>query len=241
MAVLRLVVAFLLLAGTARAADLPVDLELVLAVDVSGSVDDVEANQQRRGYVAAFADASVIDAIRANRFGRIAVTYVEWAGLGDEHVVLDWTLIGSDKDAGSFADRLAETPIGRGRWTSLSGVIDYAVPLFAGNGYAGTRRAIDISGDGPNNSGRAVDIARDEAVAQGITINGVPILDDRPQPWNIPTPIELGLDHYYAEHVIGGTEAFVIPAKSFEDFRRAILAKLVREIAGLPGPRLAAR
>ena len=118
--------------------------------------------------------------------------------------------------------------------TSISGVIDFAVPLFDGNGYAGERLVIDVSGDGPNNRGRPVTAARDAAVTRGIVINGLPILNDRPQPFDLPTPMEVGLDRYYAEQVIGGPGSFVLPAQDFVDFRTAILNKLIREIAARP-------
>ena len=218
----------------ARAADLPVDLELVLAVDVSGSVDAEEARQQREGYVAAIADQAVIDAIGSNFYRRIAVAYLEWASGDYQRLVLDWTLIDGAASAQAFAARLAAAPRRSARWTSISAAIDAAVPLFDGNGYAGDRLVIDVSGDGPNNRGRPVTAARDEAVAKGIVINGLPILNDRPQPFDLPTPMAMGLDRYYAEQVIGGPGSFVLPAQDFVDFRTAILNKLIREIAARP-------
>ena len=146
-----------LLAGSAAgAADLPVDLELVLAVDVSGSIDAEEARQQREGYVAAIADPAVVQAIGANFHRRIAVAYLEWASGDYQQVVLDWSLIEDAASAGAFAARLAAPPRRTARWTSISSAIDAAVPLFDGNGYAGERRVIDVSGDGPNNRGRPV-------------------------------------------------------------------------------------
>lgn len=217
-----------------RAADLPVDLELVLAVDVSGSVDAEEARQQREGYVAAIADRAVIEAIGSNFHRRIAVAYLEWASGDYQRLVLDWTLIDGAASAGDFAARLAAAPRRSARWTSISAAIDTAVPLFDGNGYAGERLVIDVSGDGPNNRGRPVAAARDAAVAKGIVINGLPILNDRPQPFDLPTPMEVGLDRYYAEQVIGGPGSFVLPAQDFVDFRTAILNKLIREIAARP-------
>lgn len=233
-----LLVAGLLAAPAAAGAELPVDLELVLAVDVSGSIDAEEAAQQREGYVAALEDEAVLEAIQANPWGRIAVTYVEWASADYQRMVVGWTLIDGPAAARAFVAVLGAVAPAAARWTSISGVIDFAVPLFDGNGYAGERRAIDISGDGPNNRGRPVRLARDEAVAQGIVINGLPILDDHPQPFGLPTPKELALDRYYAENVIGGPGSFMIPARSFADFREAILAKLIREIAQGPGGRL---
>ena len=223
-----------LAAGPLLAQELPVDLELVLAVDVSGSIDAEEARQQREGYVAAIADAAVVQAIQANFYRRIAVLYLEWASSDHQRVVVDWTLIGDAGGAGEFAAALAGAPSLSARWTSISGAIDAAVPLFEGNGYAGDRRVIDVSGDGPNNRGRSVLSARDEAVARGIVINGLPILNDRRQPFDLPTPVETDLDLYYSDHVIGGPGSFSIPADDFTDFRSAILNKLIREIAGGP-------
>ena len=216
----------------AEAADLPVDLELVLAVDVSGSIDAEEARQQREGYVAALADRAVVEAIRANFHRRIAVTYMEWASGDYQHVLLDWALIEDAASAEDFAARLLAAPRRSARWTSISSAIDAAVPMFDGNGYAGERLVIDISGDGPNNRGRPVRFARDDALAKGIVINGLPILNDRPQPFDMPTPVELDLTGYYIEQVIGGPGSFVLPAQDFIDFRSAILTKLIREIAG---------
>jgi hypothetical protein len=233
---LLLLVGGLLAVGPAVAQEeeLPVDLELVLAVDVSGSIDAEEARQQRDGYVTAIADLSVVQAIRANFHRRIAVLYLEWASADYQRVVIDWTLIGDAGGAGEFAAALAGAPSLSARWTSISGAIDFAVPMFEANGYAGERRVVDVSGDGPNNRGRSVLAARDEAVARGIVINGLPILNDRPQPAGQPTPAELALDRYYRENVVGGPGAFVLPAESFAEFRTAILRKLIHEIAGAP-------
>ena len=143
-----------------------------------------------------------------------------------------WTGVGAAGGAGEFAAALAAAPTRSVWWTSISGAIDAAVPLFEGNGYAGDRRVVDVSGDGPNNRGRSVLAARDEAVARGIVINGLPILNDRPQPAGQPTPAELALDDYYRGNVVGGAGAFVLPAESFADVRTAILRKLILEIAG---------
>jgi Protein of unknown function (DUF1194) len=220
----------------AAAEDLPVDVELILAVDISGSVDEVEARQQREGYIAAIADPTVIHAIESTQYGRVALAYIEWAGAGQQRTLIDWTLIDSAAAAVAFADALAEAPRIRAMWTSISSGIDYAMPMFDGNGYEGTRRVIDISGDGPNNRGRPVTEARDEAVANGVIINGLPIMNDRPQPWTLPTPNEFGLDRYYIDNVIGGPGAFIVAAESFDEFKTAILTKLIREIAGFDGP-----
>ena len=218
----------------ASAEDLPVDLELVLAVDISGSVDEVEARLQREGYIAALRHPDVVQAIEGGMFGRIAVAYVEWAGDHYQRTMLDWTVIEDQASAGAFADALLETPLTTAHWTSLSAAIDYAVRLFDGNGFKGFRRVIDISGDGHNNRGRPVEWARDEAVAAGITINGLPIVNDRPNPWGGRPPA--GLDLYYEERVIGGPGAFMIVAEDYTAFASAIFSKLLLEIAGETPP-----
>jgi hypothetical protein len=220
----------------ASAEDLPVDLELVLAVDISGSVDEVEARLQREGYTAALRHPHVIQAIESGMFGRIAVAYVEWAGDHYQRIMLDWTVIEDAAGAQGFADALAETPLTTAHWTSLSAAIDYAVPLFNGNGLQGFRRVIDISGDGYNNRGRPVERARDAAVAAGITINGLPIVNDRPNPWGGSPPRDLDL--YFEQRVIGGPGAFIVVAEDYTAFASAILSKLLLEIAGdQPPPR----
>jgi hypothetical protein len=224
--------ALLAAAQPALSQEVPVDVELVLAVDISGSVDQTEANQQRQGYVAALADPAVARAIRSTFTGRVAVTYVEWAGDDMQEVVVPWTVLDGDASAKAFATALAEAPYRRAMWTSISGAIDFSAPLFDGNGFAGERRVIDVSGDGVNNRGRLVTQARDEAVARGIVINGLPILNDRSQPMGMPTPMEIALDRYYAESVIGGPGSFIVPATGFEEFKEAILQKLILEIAG---------
>lgn len=219
--------------GTSRAAE-NVDLELVLAVDISGSVDDAESQEQRQGYVAALTDPAVIAAIASNELGRIAIAYVEWSGPDEQHQLLEWTLIDGSEAANGVAARLAALPRSRGMWTSISGALDYCAALFDKSGFSATRRVIDVSGDGANNRGRAVTIARDAATARGIVINGLPIMNDRPQPWAMPTPNEMRLDRYYTENVIGGPGSFIVAAESFHDFKTAILSKLIREIAAAP-------
>jgi hypothetical protein len=218
------------LAPAAQEAGLPVDLELVLAVDISGSIDHVEARLQREGYVRALAHPEIVQAIQGGMFGRIALIYFEWANDQHQQIVLDWSLVSDDQSAKALADALAEAPLSTGRWTSISGAIDYGARLFEGNGYEGFRRVIDVSGDGYNNRGRPVEWARDEAVDAGITINGLPILNDRPNPWGGPPPADL--DRYFEQRVIGGPGAFVVPAQGFDDFARAIMSKLLLEIAG---------
>jgi hypothetical protein len=230
-------------AGPAAAQGAParaVDLELVLAVDVSGSIDEGEAALQRQGYVDAFRHPDVIAAIRSGMMRRIAVAYFEWAGEGWQTPVLDWTAIETEADARAFADRLADAPIGTGPWTSISSAIDFAVPMFDANGVEGARRVIDVSGDGTNNTGRPVPAARDEAVARGIVINGLPIMNDR---LNVSRPPMPNLDLYFRNCVIGGPGAFVVTAADFRAFGEAIRRKLVLEIAGIvpPAGRLAER
>jgi hypothetical protein len=220
-----------LLALATPAAAEPVDLELVLAVDVSRSVDPEEAKLQREGYIAALQHPRVLQAIKTAPHGRIAVTYVEWAGVDTQYTVVPWTLITDEKTAGAFTDRIAAAPYNARNWTSISGAIDYSVPLFENNGFEGTRRVIDISGDGRTNQGRPTAAARDDAVAAGITINGLPVINDR---LNFYRPPEGDLDAYYRDNVIGGMGAFMIVAENFNAFTGAILSKLIREIAGDP-------
>ena len=211
-----------------------VDLELVLAIDVSGSVDIEEAKLQRQGYVSALVDPAVISAIEGGYQGAIAVTYLEWAGSHHKSVVAGWALIEDEASARAFAAAIGEAPITSGLWTSISGAIEFAMPMFEDNGFEGTRRVIDISGDGANNDGRLVTLARDDAVAARVTINGLPIVNDRPNPFGwrqIPD-----LDLYYRNCVIGGLGAFIVVAEGFEDFAAAIRKKLIFEIAGRVPP-----
>ena len=219
------------LSGPAAARDIGVDLELVLAVDISGSVDEVEAKLQRDGYVEALRHPDVLAAISGGVLRRIAVTYVEWSGELQQATVVDWRLIDGKPAAVAFSQEIAAAPFSRGRYTSISQAIRYSLPKFANNGFEGTRRVIDISGDGANNSGGLVPVARDEAVAQGVTINGLPIVNDRPNRFGRQMP---DLDLYYRNCVIGGTGAFIVVAQDFEAFARAVRRKLVLEIAALP-------
>ena len=223
------------------AADEAVDLEIVLAVDVSGSIDETEALLQREGYIAAFLDPRVAGAVRAGYLGRIAITYFEWAGFGHNKIIADWAVVDGVDSARAFARALAAAPIETARRTSISGAIDFAVPLFDGNGYSAPRRVIDISGDGANNFGRLVISARNDALSAGMTINGIPIVNLRPSRFGRPSLHDLDL--YYENCVIGGPGAFYVVADSFEEFARAILRKLILEIVGrVParGPNLGA-
>ncbi len=212
------------------AADVEVDLELVLAVDVSRSMDTSEQQLQRDGYVAAFHHPDVIQAIQSGALGRIAVTYFEWAGPGSQTEIAPWTLISNAADADAFTRKLSVGAVNRLFGTSISSSLSFGAELFDDNGFTGERRAIDISGDGPNNSGRPVEPARDAVVSRGITINGLPIVI-RPSymtsAFGIPN-----LDAYYKDCVIGGPGAFTIAVTDPANFEVAIRRKLVTEIAG---------
>ncbi|MEQ8248929.1 MAG: DUF1194 domain-containing protein [Alphaproteobacteria bacterium] len=220
--------AALALATPARAQ--AVDLELVLAVDVSGSIDFEEARLQRQGYMAAFLDPVVLSAIGAGPLGRIAVTYVEWAGAFSRAVTVDWMMIDGPATAEAFVAALERAPLHRGRYTSISGAIEFALPMFDANTFQGTRLVIDISGDGPNNNGTLVNRSRDLAAEAGVTVNGLPIINDRPNPFGIPQMKDL--DVYFEHCVIAGPGAFVVVAEGFHDFGSAIRRKLILEIAG---------
>jgi len=220
-----------LTASVALAAE-AVDLVLVLAADVSRSVDAQKFQLQRDGYASAINDPRVLEAIRSGPRGKIAVAYVEWSGVGNQKLVIDWTIIRDAASAQEFGSQLAEAQRSFADRTSISGGIDYAVDLIARAPYDSRRRTIDVSGDGTNNSGREVTAARDEAVAKGIAINGLVILSERPLSWNAEhTNPPGGLDNYYKNNVIGGPGAFVMVAQDFRAFRQAIVNKLVAEIA----------
>jgi len=214
----------------AIAEDRRVDLELVLAADISGSMDHEEAVLQRTGFINAIRHPEVIATIQRGRYGRIAVTYVEWAGVTHQATLVNWTEIHDEASAEAFAIAIAAPPVRTAFWTSISTVIDYALGSLADNGFKALRQVIDISGDGPNNSGGYAPQARDRAVAKGVTINGLPIINNRPGPYGfMPMP---NLDHYYEDCVIGGFAAFVIVANGFQDFARAVRRKMLLEIAG---------
>jgi hypothetical protein len=227
-----LVAAFIPSSASAQDAGDPVDVELVLAVDASWSMDFEEQLIQRDGYASAFRSPEVIETILGGGYAKVAVTYVEWAGWESQQVVVPWTLIDSEAAAHAFADSLIEGAPRHYRRTSISGAINFAANLFDGNGYEGMRRVIDISGDGANNQGVPVTDARDAAVAKGLTINGLPLMTNEPGRgfgYDIPQ-----LDVYFSECVIGGGQAFVIPVRSWEEFPEAVRRKLVLELAG-PG------
>lgn len=214
-----------------QAEDTPVDVELMLAVDVSYSMGPKELELQRRGYAEALIAPEVMQAIRTGYHQRVALTYVEWSGDYDQRVVRDWTLIENEDDLAAFAAALTARFDDSLRRTSISGVMDYAPLDFRTNGFKGERRVIDISGDGPNNMGRPVEIARDELVADGFVINGLPLMTrdiERDNPF-----FDLAdLDLYYEACVIGGPLSFVVPVKSWKEFPAAVRRKLVLELAG---------
>lgn len=229
----RLAFAALLVAGMARPAvaeDIEVDVELVLAVDISYSMDMDELELQRGGYVAAFRSAEIKKAIASGAIGRIAVLYVEWAGAQDQRVVVPWTLIDGAEAADAFAARLAAQPVRRAYRTSIAGAIDFAVPRFEENRFKGARRVLDISGDGPNNQGRLVTRSREDALAKGIVINGLPIVLKRGGWGDMDN-----LDDYYQDCVIGGVGSFLVPIRERDQFADAIRTKILREVADL-GP-----
>src|SRR5262250_1248664 len=219
-----------LLPHAARATD--VDLLLVLAADVSRSIDAAKFQLQRDGYAAAVADARVLDTIRAGRNGRIGLSYVEWSGIGAQRIVVDWMTVGDAASAKDFGDRLLESPRSFADRTSISGAIEFSMAQLARAPFSARRQTIDISGDGTNNSGRDVTELRDQAVAKGITINGLAILSETPLPWNPEhTNPPGGLDQYYRTNVIGGPGGFVMVAKNFGSFGEAIISKLIAEVA----------
>lgn len=220
--------------GQNRAVDSPVDLELILAVDVSWSMDMDEQEFQRAGYVAAMRDPQVIDAIVGGGWGKIAITYVEWAGSGLNSVIVPWTLVDNAESAHAFADSLSVGRIGRMRRTSISSALAFADEHFASNPYRGMRRVVDVSGDGANNQGAPVTSLRDRLVAKGIVINGLPIMIKASNPggyFSIPN-----LDAYYKDCVIGGPASFVIPVDDVNRFAAAIRQKMILEISGLTPP-----
>lgn len=212
-------------------ADTEVDLALAIAVDISYSMDLDELALQRQGFADAFRSALVHDAIRRGLVGKIAVAYFEWAGAWDQRVVVPWTVLDGPQSADAFADKVAAQPVRRAQRTSISGAIEFGAKLLGQSGVDAARRVIDISGDGPNNQGRPVTLARADALAQGITINGLPVMLKAPGYLDIPA-----LDVYYKDCVIGGQGAFVVPVREREQFMPAIKTKILLEIAGVTPP-----
>jgi hypothetical protein len=228
-AIAGMLAAAMLAGALPAAAQTAVDLQLVLAVDASGSVNQYRFELQKQGYVAAFRHSRVLQAIRSGGNQAIAVTMVQWTGPAMQVQVVNWMRIGDERTSESFAAAVEQSPrqlFGGG--TSISGALDHAMTLFPKNPFRGGRRVIDVSGDGSNNRGRSVSVARDEAVAAGVGINGLPIL-----------ALEPDLDRYYYDYVIGGPGAFMIAADRYETFGEAILKKLIAEIAGRQPPRMA--
>lgn len=224
-----LFVILMLLPALPRAEE--VDMELFLAVDVSRSMTSDELDIQRLGYAEALTSPDVLRAIQGGLLGRIAITYVEWAGQSAHRVIIPWQLLETAEQAQTIAETIVTTQAPGMRRTSISGVLRYAMEDFDDNGFTGLRRIIDVSGDGPNNQGRPVTQARDTAVARGITINGLPLMttDMLSEFWGIPD-----LDIYYARCVIGGPGAFVLPVMGWDEFAAAVKRKLILEISMLP-------
>ena len=218
-------------ASSATAAVQAVDLELVISTDVSRSIDQEEALLQRQGIAAAFRNPAVIRAITSGFLRKIGVAYIDYSSRAYNKIVIDWTIVHDRESAGAFASRLLAAPLTFGRRTSISDAIELAREMIASNDLEGTRRVIDVSGDGPNNHGRLVDAVRDATIARRITINGLPIVNQRSafnSRFFLPD-----LDKYYQGCVIGGPGAFLVVANSFEDFARAIRRKLILEISGI--------
>jgi hypothetical protein len=212
-----------------RAGVIPVDVELVIAVDVSYSMDPDEQALQREGYILALTAKEFLQALRQGANGKIAITYFEWAGQSDQKVIMPWRLIDGPETADAVAAEIARAPYRRASRTSISGALRFAKPLFNESGYKGLRRVIDVSGDGTNNAGPLVVPMRDEVLAADITINGLPIMLKRPFVGSMD--IE-NLDIYYEDCVIGGPGAFVVPIREREKFIEATRTKLVLEVAG---------
>jgi uncharacterized protein DUF1194 len=212
-----------------------VDLLLVLAADVSRSVDQPKFLLQREGYAAAISDSHVIDAIKSGPHQRIALCFVEWSGFGAQKLLIDWSLIDGVDAARKFGDQLLELPRSFADRTSISGGVEFSAAQIEHAPFEAPRRTIDVSGDGTNNAGRDVKVARDEVLAKGVVINGIVILSDRPVPWNAEhTNPPGGLQKYYQDNVVGGPGSFVMVAESFNSFGRAIIKKLIAEIALSP-------
>jgi uncharacterized protein DUF1194 len=208
---------------------IPVDVELVLAVDVSYSMDPDEQALQREGYITGLTSPEFMQALHQGMHGKVAVTYFEWAGPYDQKIVMPWHLIEGPQSADAVAKEIARAPYRRASRTSIASALQFAKPLFDASGYQGIRRVVDVSGDGANNSGPLLVPVRDDVVAAGITINGLPIMLKRPNTFTLD--IE-NLDIYYEDCVIGGPGAFVIPIHERNQFKEATRTKLVLEVAG---------
>jgi hypothetical protein len=229
----RLALVFLIALARPAVAE-TVDLQLVLAADVSRSVDDGEFQLQRQGYAAAFQDPRVLRAIRSGQLGKIAVCYVEWSGTESLSVIADWAVIGDDETAGAFAEAVLAQERPFANRTAIGAAIAFAMAQFERSGVDSLRRTIDVSGDGTNTNGPLPALMRDVAVGEGITINGLVILSPEPMPWNPHhTHPPEGLENYYRDNVVGGPGAFVMVVSDFTSFAYAIANKLIREIAAV--------
>jgi hypothetical protein len=206
-----------------------VDIQLVIAVDVSYSMDLDELAVQREGYAQAIVSKEFLQALRAGPNSKISMTYFEWSASSDQKIIIPWRVIDGPESADAVANEIMNTPIRRGSRTSISGAILFAIPLFNEDPYRGLRRVIDISGDGPNNNGAPITPVRDEALAKGIVINGLPIMVKEPS----YTTMDIdNLDWYYEDCVIGGPGSFVVAIKDRDNFKEAIRTKLLLEVAG---------
>jgi hypothetical protein len=214
---------------------MPVDVELIIAVDVSYSMDPEEQALQREGYAQALTSREFLHALRQGSHGKIAITYFEWAGQADQKIIVPWRLIEGPESADAVAAEISAAPYRRASRTSIAGALVFGKPLFDTSGYRGLRRVIDVSGDGANNSGPLIVPTRDDVVAAGITINGLPLMLKRPNSSTMDIP---DLDIYYEDCVIGGPGAFVIPIRERAQFIEATRTKLVLEIAGRTPPSL---
>ena len=208
----------------------PVDMNLVIAVDISDSIDPDELQLQRKGYIAAFEDPEIVQAIKSGKNGRIAISYFEWSDSTDQTLVVDWMIIRDKASATAFSTRLKLAPVQRGHFTSISAAVSYALTLLRRSPHEGERRVIDVSGDGRNNDGPPLATARAAALSWNVTINGLPIDNERSQEASNLEPGQIA--QYYREEVVGGPDSFVVVAKSYVDIERAISRKLLREIAG---------
>jgi hypothetical protein len=213
-----------------KTAEAQVDIELILAVDVSYSMDLDELAVQREGYAQAITSGDFLKALKSGPHGKVAVTYFEWAAAHDQKVIIPWRVLDGPESADAVAAEILKAPLRRASRTSISGAINFGMQLFVENPFKGLRKVIDISGDGPNNNGEPVLIARDAALEKGITINGLPVMVK--QASYATMDIEQ-LDLYYEDCVIGGPGSFVIPIKERAKFKEAIRTKLILEVAGL--------
>jgi len=232
--VLAIAAAMLVLSGAARAAE-QVDLLLVLASDVSRSVDTRKFQLQREGYAAALSNPRVVEAIRSGPHGRIAICFLEWSGATSQKLVIDWTIVSDAASARKIGDQMLELPRSFADRTSISAGLEFAMSQLEHAPFEAPRRTIDVSGDGTNNSGRDIASVRDEVLNKGVTINGLVILSDTPLPWNPEhTNPPGGLDEYYRRNVTGGPGSFVMVADNHNSFGQAIVKKMIAEIAWMP-------